>query len=740
MNNISPFRNDALDKVTGDAKYSADFHMDGMVYSKVLWPPVPSCKIIKIDTSEAEKAPGVVRVFTRKDITGPNLTGMYATLDRPVLVGEGEEVRFMADAIALVAAETEDQADRAKDLIHVEYEECPTFHTVAQAKAAGCADCCVRAFKHGNVEEGFAKAAVSVEQEFFNPYGEHAYIEPEAGYAYLDSDNTINVCVGSQDLRQQQRYACEGLGLPFHKLRVFSPYVGGGFGGKHSVSVHVYLALMAYLLRRPVKMVWTREESFAYSCKKQSLRADVKLGLDKDGKICALQARVDGPAGPYLGNGGDSLAGFQLALCGTYKLENIDLEGRLYATTGLELGALRGVGWPDGIFAIETLLNKAAKQLGLDQLTVRKRNWIDNDYDLAHQASGVTSRNVSDKWIIEETMQKALEAAGPLPKPGPGKKTGRGVACAMPAFCIGNSDLHKGSVAELVMYLDGSLIVKMGFPEIGEGITGVCVEFGSRAMGVPREKVHVILGDTHKAPVSGALAFSQATVTGGNAIIKAAELLKEKMAGFAREYLKSDDQSIYYDSGDFYNGKGEKVLDWKTFSAFCYPEVKDLSAAACVVGPPEDKNVFGITPISGVADIELDEDTGEIKVLQIIQSHDTGKVVHLESARGQMFGAAIMTYGAAFMEDFKMKEGRAATPSFAEYLIPTAMDVPEESKLIFIEGNYGHGCPEGAKGLGEHGMYVVGPAIANALFDAMGVCMTHLPITPEKILKELNKI
>lgn len=740
MDKTKPFRSDALDKVTGAAKYSADFFMDGMVYAKVLWPPAPCAKILKIDTSEAEKAPGVIRVFTRKDIMGTNLSGMYDTLDRPILVGEGEVVRFMADAIALVAAESEDQAERALELIHVDYEELHAVHTVEQAKAEGIEPNCIRAFKNGDVEKGFAESAVIVEQEFFNPYGEHAYIEPEGGYAYIDNDGTINVCVGSQHLVQQQRYACKALGYPFHKVRLYSPYVGGGFGGKHSVSVHVFLTLMANLLKRPVRLVWTREESMSFSCKKQSLRAKIKLGLDKEGRISALQARVEGPSGPYLGNGGDSLAGLQLALCGTYRQKNIDLEGKLYPTTGLELGALRGVGWPDGNFAIETLLTKAASQLGIDQLTVRRRNWMQTNEELAHKASGVTSRNVSDKWIISETMEKALEAAGPPPVAGPGKKAGRGIANAMPAFCIGNSDLHKGSVAEIVMFLDRSVVVRLGFAEIGEGITGAAVEFAASAMGVPKDKVGVVFGDTHKTPMAGALAFSQTTVTGGNAILKAAETLKKKMADYARELLNSDNEGIHYSDGDFYDEKGEKVLDWETFARFCYHEVKDLSASGCVVGPPEEKNVFGITPISCVADVEVDEETGEIKVLQIVHCHDSGKVIHYESARGQILGAAIMTIGASYMEEFIMREGRAATPSFAEYLIPTSMDVPDVNKVLFIEGNYGNGCPEGAKGMGEHGMYVAGPAIANAIYDAVGVCLTELPITPEKLLKALKKI
>jgi len=739
MSDFKPFRSDAVDKVTGAAMYSADFTMPGMLHAKVLWPPVPSARIIKIDTSRAQEAPGIVRVFTRKDITGSNAGGMFAILDRPVLVGEGEQVRFTSDAIALVAARTEDQAARALELIDVEYEELPAAHTMQQAIEMGLEPVAERSYSAGDVQEGFARADVIVEQEFFNPYQEHAHIEPEAGIAYVDNDGMVNICVGSQHPVQMQRYVGETLGYPQHKVRVYSPYVGGGFGSKHSVSVHVFLALIAHELRRPVRMVWTREESICQSCKKQSLSAKVKLGLEKDGKICALQARVTGPAGPYLGNGGDSLGAFQAALCGAYRQTNIDLFGALYPTTGLELGALRGVGWPDGIATIEAMLTRGAAQLGIDQLTVRQRNWLMTSEDVANQVNGLPTRNVSDVWSMPEMMDKALEAAGELPAAKPGTKVGRGIANAAPAFCIGNSTLHKGSVAELVMFLDGTLLVKLGFTEIGQGLTEVAKKFATNAMELSDEQVNVILGDTHKTPIAGALAFSQTTVTGGNAIYDAAGKLKEKMAAIARECLGSEDESIRYSKGGFYDASGAKVLDWKTFSDYCYLHVKDLTATGCIVGPLEDLNVFGVTPVCGVVDVEVNEETGEIKVLQVVHSHDTGKVIHHESARGQILGSAVMSLGAMLIEEFNMEEGRAVTPSFAEYLIPTAMDTPEVNKAIMWEGNPGHGCPEGAKGIGEHGMYVAGGALVNAIFDAVGVSITHLPITSEKLLKAMSK-
>lgn len=740
MDNVMPYRSDIMDKVTGAAKYSEDFYMENMVYAKILWPSVPRARVIKIDISEAQRAPGVVRIVTRKDITGSNLSGMYHIQDRPILIGEGEEVRFSADALALVAAETEEEAERACKLINVEYEELHAIHTVEQAKTENQLPCFEHEIKKGDVEAGFSEAAAVVEEEYANPYAEHAYIEPEAGYAYIDNNGTINVCYGTQDITQNHRMVCKALGYPYHKVRLHVPYVGGGFGGKHSMSVHVYLTLLAHVVRRPVRLVWTREESISYSCKKQHLITKAKMGLDANGHICALQVLIEGSAGPYHGNYEGALLSFMNGVCGPYRYNNLHIAGKMYYTTGSEIGSFRGVGTPDGTFVIETLLDKVGRKLGIDPLTVRRRNWMQKKEEFATQFKGVMSRNISDDWIIAETMETALKAAGPLPKARTGKKVGRGIANAMPAFAIGNSPLHKGSVAELTMFFDGSLLVKLGFPEIGQGITDVAVKLAASAMGTDEAQISVMLSDSHLTPKAGALGFSQATVTAGNAVLDAAEKLKRLLEDIGREYLNSQEEAIYYKRDGFYNGDGIKLVDWNDFADFCFNEVRSLTAQGCVVGPPEDNGLYGVTPISTVADVEIDEESGEIKVLQVISCHDIGKTINYQSARGQILGSVIMSMGVTTMEEFILNKGRALTPSFAEYVIPTAMDVPEHNKVIFIEGNYGNGCPQGAKGVGEHGMYATGSAISNAILDAVGVSMTQLPITPEKLLRKLNRI
>lgn len=739
MDKVRAFRADAIDKVTGRAKYGADYYADGMLYAKILWSPVPRAKILKIDTSAAEKAPGVCRIVTRKDITGPNLTGVFGEYDHPILTGEGEECHYVGDALALVAAETEDQAARARDLIRVEYEELPAANSVEDARAQGLEPCIERGIQKGDIEEGFRRAAVIVEETYSIPYNEHAYIEPEGGFACVDHHGVVTVCCGTQDIVTNHRAVCRALDYPFHRVRMHAPYVGGAFGGKHLLSVQPYLTLLAQVLQRPVHLAWTREESLAFSCKKQCTAGTIRLGLDKDGHICGIQGHIDGPSGPYLANSGDNCAGVLGGMIGPFRIPNIDLTGNMWPTTGPEMGAFRGVGAPDGVLIMESLLVKAGAKLGLSQLEVHRRNWIRSVEEFDHLVEPSPIRNTAPDWPMEKLTDMALSAAGPLPEPGPGKRVGRGIACAKPAYATRNTDWHSGSTVQLDMFLDGTLSVKVGFEELGQGITGIATRIASEALGIPEDNVNVLLSDSHNTPPAGALGFSQATVCVGNSILKAAGQLKEELCRRAQAFLKTQ-EPLSFKEYAFFNLQGEKVLDWKPFSDECFAQVESLCARARDRGAPEEHNQFSVTPVVCVSDVEVDEETGEIRVLQVLHCHDIGKVIHAESARGQILGGAVMNLGGYLMEEFRMKDGRPATPSLAEYLIPTAMDIPLKNQVIFYEENKAPDCPMGAKGLGEHGLYCAAASVSNALFDAIGEVMLDLPVTPEKVLRAVHKL
>ena len=735
---VRPFRRDAIDKVTGAAKYSGDFQLDGMLHIKVVWPKQYPALIEDIDCSKASAYPGVVRVITRKDIAGPNLAAVFEPYDRPVLTGKNETVQFGADAVALVVAKTEDIAERATELVEVKYKPVHAVHSIDQAIEEGNTGFINKHIEKGDVTKGFNMADAITEDTYTIPFVEHAYLEPEAGYAYTDNDGTINLCYGSQNLGRHHRMICKSLGLPFHKVHISAPYIGGAFGGKQSYSVQVYLALAELIVKQPVRLVWTREESMMYGCKRHYVKAHAKMGMTKEGKICAYQVKVESAAAPYRGYTPNTLDFFSRYLCGPYRHENLLIDGNGYFTTGAEAGAYRGFGGPDATFVTETLINRTARKLGLDPLEVRRINWMEENEEFDQQFENAPWRNMSATFAIQKTMEKALEAAGKRPKASSGKKVGRGYANAIPCFCIGNTPGYKGTTADLVMFIDGTLLVRLGYPEAGQGLSGAAIEFASECMELPKEKINLMLCDTHLTPKAGSLGFSQATVNAGNAIVAASKNLKKVLADIAREYLKTDDQSIHYSKGDFYNGNGDLVLKWEDISDYCYYEGKNLTASGSTV-PPDINDRHGVTPISAVADVEVDEETGEVKVLQIINCHDSGRVMHYGSARGQMIGGAVMAFGNTLMEEYIVENGVSKTPSFAEYLIPTSMDIPEHVGAEFVE-NPGEDCPLGAKGMGEHPLYATGAAIANAILDATGIEVNQTPITSEYMLRKMKKI
>lgn len=743
MNEFKPFRGDAISKVTGEARYSGDIHMDGMLCAKAVRLPVPCAKIIRIDTDAAEKARGVYCVITRKDVLGPNQADRIGKhiFDQPILVGEGEYVRNMGDAVALVVADTDDHAARAMKLLLVEYEELPGIHTWQDAVAAGMEPACTNDICHGDIAEGFAQAAVIVEGSYFTPLVEHAYIEPEAGLAYVDEEGRLNIRVGTQAVRQQTSMVCEALGLPYDKVRIYTPYIGGGFGGKHSMSVHVFLGLCALLTKRPVRMVWTGDESVSFSCKKQCFDAKVKMGLDSEGHITALWADVNGPTSPYTGKSLGRLGNFMKYMLGAYRQPNVEIHGRMYNTTSMEIGAFRGVAGPDGNFIIEALINRAAAKVGISPLEIRRRNWFRNGDELAHQFDGCGARLFTEKFLMEETMDTALREAGELEQV-PGKRCGRGFACGIPGYAAYHSDNQSNTKAGLTLNLDGTFTVRLSFPELGQGIIGMAESIMKQEFFVEPDEITVILSDSDKTPIGGELGFSLATVNAGAALVDACQKMKKELEDVVEQCMLRDPTEITFFPREkvFRDKHGSLVMEWADFKKHLYVGVANPTVEGIVDSRPEMRNLYGVTPVVCVADVAVDDETGEVEVLQLLQCEDTGKIIHYPSALGQMLGAGVMAMGTTLMEEFITKDGKALTPSLAEYLIPTAKDIPRRNRAVMIETNPASVGPYGAKGLGEHGMFSTNAAIANAIADAIGVYISTMPITAETVLRTLGKI
>ena len=737
-------RYDAYDKVTGKARFSADYYLPDMLYACVLWTPAPGVRIDKIDCSEAEKAPGVIRIFTRKDIKGPNIGGQVGSIyfDHPILVGEGEVARNICDTIALVAAETEEQARRAKKMIRVEYTQLPVRNTVEEAEASGDVPGCSYEASRGDVEEVFSKADIVVSEEYFAPYLEHIYLETESGCAYKDEKGVIHIIAGTQDSLQQHHITCNALNIPYNMLELRLPYIGGAFGGKHSMAVHAHLALMAQQLDRPVQLVWSREESISYSCKKQQTYITHSIAFDKEGHILGMRSRIKGECSPYLEKTKGRLQNLRKSIFGVYRYPSYDLKACMYKTTGPEVGAYRGVAHPDGIYVVETLMDKAARELHMDSMELRRKNMVQGESDFLAQYDDSKNMITAPKWIMEQEIEEAFAKAGPAPVSEGNLLRGRGFSCCAAYYGLAQIDTQRGYIADIMLQFDGTMIIDSAVPEVGQGITSVLRNLVQSELNLDPEKIVIYEYSGGRMPFGIPLGGSQGTGAAGIAMVKSLRSLKEKMEKAAADCIGADDGSqIRFTGENFENEEGKSVLAWKEFAQFC--EKKGVLLKVSATADESHPDVYGrkpVTPVCCIADVEVNADTGAIKVLQIITVHDIGKVMQLDAAEGQIYGSTVMCIGQSFMEEFIMKDGHPVTNSMSTYVVPTSMDIPEKNIVHFVEDNLDRFTAYGAKGLGEHGMYNTPAALSNAVSNAIGKTITSLPITPEKVLRALGKL
>lgn len=737
-------RYDAYEKVTGKARFSADCILPDMLHACVLWAPVPGIRIDRIDVSQAEKSPGVVRIFTRKDIHGPNIGGQVGMLyfDHPVLVGEGETANNICDSIALIAAESEDQARRAAKLVRIEYTQMPVTHTVEEAEQNGEAPGCSFEESRGNTDEVFSKADLVVSEEYFAPYLEHIYLETESGCAYRDENNIIHIIAGTQDTLQQHHITCNALNIPYNKLELQLPYIGGAFGGKHSMAVHAHLALMAQYLDRPVQLVWSREESISYSCKKQQTYIKHSIAFDKEGHILGMRSRIKGECSPYLEKTKGRIQNLRKSIFGMYKYPAFDLKACMYKTTGPEVGAFRGVAHPDGIYVVETLMDKAARALHMDAMELRRKNMVRSESDFLDQYDDSKNMVTAPHWEMDRVIEEAFEKAGPAPISEGKLLRGRGFSCCAAYYGLAQIDTQRGYIADIMIQFDGTITVDSAIPEVGQGITSVIRNIIRDELYIAPEKIIVYAYRGSRMPFGIPLGGSQGTGAAGVALMKGIRSLKEKMEKAAVECTGLPrGTKLYFNGKNFENDVRESVLGWREFAFWC--EKKGVSLKTSVAADDSHPDVYGrkpVAPVCCIADVEVNSDTGAVKILQLVTSHDIGKVMQYDAAAGQFYGSAVMCVGQTFMEEFIIKEGRPMTNSLSTYLVPTSMDIPEKNIVHFIEGNPDRFTAYGAKGIGEHGMYNTPAALANAVSNAIGKTVTSLPITPEKVLRVLEKI
>jgi len=723
-------RVDARGKVTGETLYSGDVHRAKMLHMKILFAERPHAKVKNINLTKALASDGVVAIFTAKDV--PNNEYGLQIPDQPVFCGPGSSkpytdiVRFVGDQIAAVVANTEPQAHEAMKLIEVDYEDLPPLldPTTAMRSDAlvlhpdrGDTNICVHyKIRKGDVDEAFKQADVIVESEYHTPVQEHAYLQPEAGLAYIDENGLIAVESAGQWTHADRKSIAHALDLPEENVRVIYPAIGGAFGGREDLSVQIPLALATWKLQRPVKIIWSRRESIIGHGKRHEVFLKAKWGATKDGKLIAIENEIIGDGGAYMYTSNKVLGNSAITSTGPYFIPNVKTDVYGVYTNNLPGAAFRGFGAPQALFMAETQMNKLAEKLGIDPVEIRLKNAL-RDGDT--MGVGTPAPNpVSIVQCIEAARDKfGWKKRRQTTDRRPQKKSrlssvvrGQGFAAGFKnvGFSFGYAE---NCWAKVELYGNGKIekvILHHAGAEVGQGTHTVMVQMAAQTLSVPTNIIELKTSDSATQENPGSASASRLTFMAGNSIKGAAELALQK---------------------------------WNNEERPAIAEFKYLAPRTT----PMDKETGFSTPnfqyawVAQACEVEVDTETGHVKVTRILSADDVGKAINPDLIVGQIEGAIVQAHGYAVLEDFKMKDGKVLTDQFSNYLLPTILDIPEKVESVLVEIPDPNG-PWGARGVGELPYLPVAPVIAAAIHDATDVWIDEFPFTPERVLRALGKI
>jgi len=743
-------RTDALDKVLGRAKYTADYIPRGTTVVKVFRSTVPHALIKSIDTSKASKVPGVEGVFTGADVPGNNQIG-YALPDQPFL--NDEKVHFIGDPIALVCARDEYAAYEAMDKIIVEYDELPAHLDIDSAQSEDAAPihkggniALTTRIRKGDAEKGLAEADVDIEETYWSPYQDHTYIEPEAAYAIPEGAKKVTVIANGQSPFLIREKVAHVLGWDLNQVRIIQALVGGAFGGKDDMGplVSAKAALAAVKLRKPAALVWDRKESIAYSNKRFPARIKYRSGANKEGKLTGIQVDITLECGAYANRAPFWLWRQTAHAAGPYEVANASVDGRAVYTNKVFGGSFRGFGDLALHFAAESQMDRLACELGMDPIDFRLRN-------ILKVGSKTTCDQLLDHSVgIEECLIGVKEASEWAKKREPvlnrSKVRGWGVGCAHHGISTSRST-PDWSAASILLNQDGSITYRTGIVELGQGSPFGHAKIVSEIIGVPTDRIRIELPDTDSTLNAKPTHGSRGLMLGGTAAAKAALKLREKMVGAASECLGCPPERIELkDNAAFDKENPENVISLPELAEEMYVRGYDPGAYGYFKAPkrffdPETglgMNYSVYTFAASVAEVEVDTETGQVEVLKIWPAMDCGKAIDPLMIEGQIEGAISQGLGLVLMENLELEGGRVMNPGFKDYVIPSSLDAPEIAETIIVEKPYRHGA-FGAKGVGEPAIISIVPAIANAIHHAIGLRVTPLPIRPGTVYKALKE-
>jgi CO/xanthine dehydrogenase Mo-binding subunit len=731
-------RVDAVDKVTGATHYPGDIDLPGQAWLKIVYAGVPHARINAVDVRAALAAPGVIAVLTAADVP-VNEYGLIMP-DQPVLCGLGstaqaETVRWEADHVAVVVAETEAQAEAAARLIQLDYTPLPVVTDPIAALQPDAPILHPHPFrfpygerdlnsnllleyvlKDGDIAAGFAAADVVVEATYRTHAQEHAYLQPEAGLAYVRPDGCIEVICGGQWMHEERNEIAHALGLPPEQIVVRYPAIGGAFGGREDISVQIVLALAAWKTGRPVKIVWSREESIRGHHKRHPVTIRARWGATRNGRIVAAQVDATADGGAYAYTSTKVLGNMLMSLLGPYAIPNVDVTARVVYTNNTPSGAFRGFGGPQGHFAAEMQVNKLAEALGMDAYDLRLRNLWREGAMLPTRSPlppGVTvveclaaaqqaSETAAAAHTTASTAQPSLDATRGRIAHGRGAAVcfkNVGFSLGFPEHCYAWVELHGTKSVERA-------VVACAGADVGQGAHTAFRQFAAEALGLDPAQVEVVAEDTEQVGSSGSSSASRMSFMAGNAIAGA--------AARAQAAWENEDRPA----------RGEFVFHPRPTTAYN----RETGAA--------DPHIT-LGYCAQVADVAVDLETGHVSVTRLISANDVGRAVNPQQIEGQIEGAVAQAVGWTLMEDYIVREGRAVTQHLSTYLIPSVLDVAAVVEPVILEHPDPQG-PFGARGMAEMPFIPTAPAIGAAIHDAIGVWIDELPYTPERVWRALQ--
>ena len=736
----------AREKVSGSAVYAADMKLPRMLHAKVLRSTYPHARIVHIDVEAARRMPGVKAVLTGADT--PKAWGIIRKDEHVLAV---DKVRFIGEELAAVAATDEYAALDAIEKIRVEYEALPAVFDTRAALEPGAPEIHAGtgnvardiAFERGSIEAGFAEAAVIHEAVYETPYQYQAAMEPMASVAAVDGSGKLTLWAPVHSVHRTMLRLGEALGLPTSSIRVVQTVVGGSFGGKLGEDSNLYItARLALACRAPVRLVNTRVEDFVGARPRMPTRIELRMGANREGVLTAKDAVIYGDNGAYSGLTPEVILVTALRLDNLYRQKNVRTRARLVYTNKIPSGGFRGFGGPQIAFALDSHMDMLAEKLGMDPVELRLRNAVRPNEVTLHDWK-MSSCELEQCLRIADRESRKVKKADPK---GPLRR-GIGIGTSLHVSGARQVADWDGSTVTLRFNPDGRAVVVCGEGDIGQGGATMLQQIAAATLGIPPEHVSVTQADSDTTPYTWGAVASRLTIIAGNAVLAAARSARRQLLATASHLLEAREDDLVISNGSIHvvgvpdmavsvakvcnthqlRPGGEAIFAHATFDP---PTV--VADRKTYLGNVSSACSFAVQAI----EVEVDTETGVMRILDIVAVDDVGRVLNPQSAEGQIHGAIAQGAGYALHEQLALENGRILNGNLADYVIPNSLSIPSPRTTI-VDGYEPNG-PYGAKGASEAPISATAGAIANAIYDAVGVRITSLPITPEKILNALR--